>query len=961
MIELEIVRAREGQLCLWGREEGRILELGRLERGLELADLEPAGSTRRVLDLRLPGRGESLVPALAPASRALFALLGRIAAEAAAADPGEAVSPGPGLAAAASIRLVALLDRFALALIAGGRLLPGLTRGPEGWRARWRAAPDRRDDTRRIDRFVGAMPESLLATDPGVPDAGARSRELLAILDLLTDARARQLLSNTGVADTGVAAAAGPGSSTRADRPSPVRAWLKSLTTADGQIDAFDTELSDLAVGLEEWARLPAPPAAQRPQPSARSDRDEPGDALGHAESTSTDPPASPRGNPPRKLTVTLKTRPPETVARRSDPEATDDESRLFALDGLCEFEWRVAVGDHELTIEELRELAASQLPLIESDGRWTVVEPAQVSAAIEAIERHGERGWAPAGELLRDSVALPSARSTQRSTATPSLRLETEGWLRGLGGDADRELAEPPQPAGLKGRLRPYQRRGFAWLDLLSRLGLGACLADDMGLGKTIQLLALLLAERERAAKSPDAGRAAGPAPTLLICPVSMVGNWQREAERFAPSLRVLVHHGPRRLGGQGYSRAALQADLVITSYSIVTRDRDLLGSIEWDRITLDEAQNIKSRRARQTQAIRSLKARHRIALTGTPVENRLTELHSIMDFLNPGLLGSADAFKQQIARPIEQWRDPDAAAQLRQATAPFILRRLKTDRTIVPDLPEKIEMRTDCLLTKEQASLYQAVVDDLMAAADQPEGIARSGAILAALTRLKQVCNHPAQLLGDDGRRFAGRSGKLQRLEEILEEALAEGDRVLCFTQFSGFGQRLAWHLGSVFDREVLFLHGGSSREERDAMVARFQADDGPSIFILSLRAGGTGLNLTAANQVIHFDRWWNPAVEDQATDRAYRIGQRRNVQVRKLTCVGTLEERIDLLLERKRDLAEMIVGSGESWITELDSAHLHELVALSPEAIDPGSAQRSEPAAKGRPTPGDEALAA
>jgi SNF2 family DNA or RNA helicase len=379
----------------------------------------------------------------------------------------------------------------------------------------------------------------------------------------------------------------------------------------------------------------------------------------------------------------------------------------------------------------------------------------------------------------------------------------------------------------------------------------------------------------------------------------------------------------------------AAKSSDLVITTYPLVTRDHETLSAVKWERVAVDEAQNIKTHGAKQTRAIRSLPARHRVALTGTPVENRLTELHSIMDFLNPGLLGRLETFKRQYANPIERWRNESAAARLRSATQPFILRRLKTDRQIISDLPDKIEMRVDCHLTGEQATLYQAVVDEMLEKVEAVVGIERSGVILAALMKLKQVCNHPAHLLGDRSQ-LDGRSGKLARLEEILAEALAEGDKALCFTQFAEFGHTLRRHLQERLGSEVVFLHGGTSQTMRDQMVQRFQADSGPPVFVLSLKAGGTGLNLTAANHVIHFDRWWNPAVEDQATDRAFRIGQRKNVQVRKLMCVGTVEERIDALINQKKDLADRIVGSGEAWITELDTAQLRELVTLSSDAV-------------------------
>ena len=443
-----------------------------------------------------------------------------------------------------------------------------------------------------------------------------------------------------------------------------------------------------------------------------------------------------------------------------------------------------------------------------------------------------------------------------------------------------------------------------------------------------TVQLLGLLAAERPEILEER-------PGPTLLVCPMSVVGNWQREAERFTPGLRVHVHHGSERLGGEALAEVAAGTDVVVTTYALVARDREALAAVEWGRVVLDEAQNVKNSAAAQTRAVRSLPARHRIALTGTPVENRLSELWSIMEFLNPGLLGPASGFRSRFAVPVERYGDEEAAARLKRVTGPFILRRLKTDRSVISDLPDKIEMKVYCNLTAEQASLYQAVVDDMLARIAESEGIERRGLVLATMLKLKQVCNHPAHLLGD-GSALAGRSGKLARLEEVLEEVLAEGDKALCFTQFAELGHRLRAHLTERFGREVLFLHGGTPKRQRDEMVARFQDEHGPALFLLSLKAGGTGLNLTAASHVIHYDRWWNPAVEDQATDRAFRIGQRRDVQVRKLVCAGTVEERVDQMIETKKALAERIVGTGEQWLTELSVADLREVVELSADAV-------------------------
>jgi non-specific serine/threonine protein kinase len=453
--------------------------------------------------------------------------------------------------------------------------------------------------------------------------------------------------------------------------------------------------------------------------------------------------------------------------------------------------------------------------------------------------------------------------------------------------------------------------------------VGLGAILADDMGLGKTIQLLALVAAD-------DDTG------PTLLICPMSLVGNWQREAERFAPKLRVHVHHGAQRAAGEALRAAVAGADLVITTYALAARDAGALGDVAWHRLVVDEAQAIKNAATRQAAAVRSLPARHRVAATGTPVENRLADLWSIMEFANPGLLGPAATFKKRYAEPVERHGDEAAAARLRQLTRPLILRRVKTDRSIISDLPEKLEMEVLCNLTSEQASLYQAVVRDMLARIEQSEGIERRGLVLATMTKLKQVCNHPSQFLHDGGR-VAGRSGKLARLEEILDEVLAAGEKALLFTQYAEFGAMLRGHLSARFAREVAFLHGGVPKQSRDDMVARFQADArGPALFVLSLKAGGTGLTLTAANHVVHVDRWWNPAVEDQATDRAFRIGQRRAVQVRKFVCAGTVEEKIAAMIRDKRGLAATIVGTGEQWLTELSTSDLRDLFALEAGAV-------------------------
>ena len=599
----------------------------------------------------------------------------------------------------------------------------------------------------------------------------------------------------------------------------------------------------------------------------------------------------------------------------------------------VVDYRWQVALGDHTLTEDELTALAALQQPLIRLRGQWVEVDASALARALTAMQRDGS-GQMSVGELF---AALGSGEAGPGGL--PVLDVEAEGWLGDLlSGAAERRIEPVAVPASFRGQLRPYQERGLAWLTFLDRLGLGAVLADDMGLGKTVQLLALLAGDLEPAA---DAGATTGNAgdvgPTLLVCPMSLVGNWQREATKFAPSLRVHVHHGSDRAKGEAFASAVAASDLVVTTYAIAARDAEQLGAVHWRRVVLDEAQAVKNAATRQAQAVRALPAVHRIAVTGTPVENRLADLWSIMEFANPGILGGATAFKQRYAVPIERHGDDAAAARLRTLTQPFVLRRLKTDRSIISDLPEKLEMEVFCSLTAEQAALYQAVVDDMLDRIENSEGIERRGLVLATMTRLKQVCNHPAQVLRD-GSRLAGRSGKLARVEETLEEVLAAGEKALLFTQFAEFGGMLRAHLSATFGREVLFLHGGVAKADRDTMVARFQSPDAgsPAIFVLSLKAGGTGLNLTAANHVLHVDRWWNPAVEDQATDRAFRIGQTRAVQVRKLVVAGTLEERIAAMIADKRGLAARIVGTGEGWLTELSTEQLRDLLRLDTSAV-------------------------
>jgi SNF2 family DNA or RNA helicase len=613
------------------------------------------------------------------------------------------------------------------------------------------------------------------------------------------------------------------------------------------------------------------------------------------------------------------------TRSRRASGGSVTDAK--FGLSDLVDFRYELAVGDQELDPEELAELARLKVPLVRLRGRWVELDDRHLRAALRFLERN-QSGTMRASNALLAGLHGPD-------DDLPLVEVDADGWLGDLlSGRADRRLEPVKTPAGFDGELRPYQERGVAWLSFLGRLGLGCVLADDMGLGKTAETLCLVMNDVET--RSPAPGQAARPAPTLVVCPMSVVGNWQREAARFTPELKVHVHHGADRLRGDALTRELTGTDLVITSYGIAARDREELARVHWARVVCDEAQNIKNHATRQAQAVRGLPAGSRIALTGTPVENRLSDLWSIMEFTSPGLLGPAEKFRQRYAIPIERAADEEAAARLRRITGPFILRRLKTDKSIISDLPDKLEMKVWCNLTAEQASLYEATVTDMLAKIEAAEeGIERRGLVLATMAKLKQVCNHPAHLLGD-GSRLPGRSGKLARLEEICDEVIAEEDKALCFTQYAEFGSILQPYLAARLGCPVLYLHGGTPKKQRDAMVARFQEMTEPALFLLSLRAGGTGLNLTAASHVIHVDRWWNPAVEDQATDRAFRIGQRRDVQVRKFVCVGTVEERIDAMIEEKKALAERIVGTGEGWLTELSVAELRKVIELSPEAV-------------------------
>lgn len=607
--------------------------------------------------------------------------------------------------------------------------------------------------------------------------------------------------------------------------------------------------------------------------------------------------------------------------AKVSFTKTKTESTGILSLDSILYYDWQMALGDDVITPEELEQLAKLKIPIVQMRGQWVLLRPEDLKSAMEFIKKHGESGEI----LLRDAVKL----SLNESPQLEGIRvegIETPKWLGTFIDELKGGIKPIDQPKDFVGQLRPYQLTGLSWLTFMRQYGLGACLADDMGLGKTPQTIALLLYDKKlRKGKS---------VPNLLVCPTSVVGNWQREMTKFAPKLEVMIHHGGDRLSGKEFTESVMKYDLTITSYGLARRDAEDISTVNWKGVILDEAQNIKNPSSKIAQVTRSLKSEYRFALTGTPVENRLMELWSIMEFLNPGYLGSQNRFNQSYVLPIERYGDEDATKELRSVSAPFIMRRLKTDPKIINDLPEKMEMKVFCNLSREQVTLYEAVVKDMMQKLedDSDEGdMKRRGMILSGLMKLKQLCNHPALFLHDNSELDA-RSGKLQRLVEMLEEVIAGKDKALIFTQFTEMGEALRRYLSNKLRCDILYLHGGVAQKNRDKMVSLFQSSsDGAPIFIISIKAGGTGLNLTKANHVFHFDRWWNPAVEDQATDRAFRIGQTRNVQVHKFICSGTLEEQIDQLIEKKKSLAQNVIGTGENWITELSNDELQKMITL------------------------------
>jgi len=589
----------------------------------------------------------------------------------------------------------------------------------------------------------------------------------------------------------------------------------------------------------------------------------------------------------------------------------------------LVDYQYELTIGDEPVTEAEWMELVQAKTPLVRFRGQWMQLDQSRMQELMDFWQQRKDKNQ----QLSLLELLQMSANSDSGIEVDFDRHSTLREMMRRL--QSPSEMEPQANPVNLKATLREYQQRGLSWLTYLDTLGLNGCLADDMGLGKTMQVIALLLHEREI---MPHL------LPTLLIVPTSVIGNWLKEIERFAPSLQAVIHHGPDRIRDPQRFRSAIQkCDVMITSYTLARKDLELFELIDWHRVVLDEAQNIKNPKAAQTKAILKLEAEHRLALTGTPVENRLMDLWSIFNFLNPGYLGKQAQFKSSFETPIQKNNDRMKAVTLKKLVEPFILRRVKTDQSIIKDLPDKVEQKCYCNLTKEQASLYEAVVRDVEEQILLVDGMKRRGLILSTLMKLKQICNHPRQFLQDGSEFTPERSHKLERLSEMVEEVLSEQQSLLVFTQFTEIGESLQQYFHSICHYNTYYLHGGTARPKRERMIEEFQnPDTEPSIFILSLKAGGVGITLTKANHVFHFDRWWNPAVEDQATDRAFRIGQKKNVFVHKFLALGTLEERIDQMIEDKKSIAGAIVGSDESWLTELDNEAFKKLIALNRSAL-------------------------
>ncbi|QED49689.1 DEAD/DEAH box helicase [Cytobacillus dafuensis] len=613
-------------------------------------------------------------------------------------------------------------------------------------------------------------------------------------------------------------------------------------------------------------------------------------------------------------------------VKARVKGQSASHRPSFVGLQAMLDYDWRISMNGVDLSEDEFRSMVEEKRRLVYIRGRWIKLDPAFVRQIQDLMKKAEKEGLHVRDLIEQELLSEESSSEDELENPKAFARIQIElnrQWkqmVKQLRDIKDIPLVEVPDT--FQGELRPYQQLGMSWMLFLRQYGFGACLADDMGLGKTIQLLSYLLKVREL---EKDGG------PALIICPTSVLGNWQKEIERFAPDLNVYLHYGGNRSKGDEFSQKATASDIVLTSFGLTHLDAEHFEGIEWSSISIDEAQNIKNAQTKQSKAVRKLKGKHHIALTGTPMENRLSELWSIFDFTNHGYLGSMGQFQKRFVLPIEKDDDKEKVQQLQAFIRPFLLRRTKKDEEVALNLPDKLEQKEYCPLTAEQASLYEQLVKDTFEQIEKLSAFERKGLILQMLSRLKQLCNHPALYLKEEKPTHTiERSAKLEKLNELVDSVLDQGESCLIFTQYIEMGNIIRQTIKKKFGLDVPFLNGSVPKNERDQMITRFQNQEFP-IFLLSLKAGGTGLNLTAANHVIHYDRWWNPAVENQATDRAYRIGQNRFVHVHKFISTGTLEEKIDAMLEKKQSLNDQIIQS-ESWITELSTNELRDLVNLS-----------------------------